>query len=87
MIENLWSEMDAKILDCLKDGGPMSPAELGRRAGLSESETTAFLAQLLHERRVRIHVVEAQEKTPALSDPSRLHGGESDRRTHAPFGW
>jgi len=59
MIENWWNEMDKTILECLRDGGPMSPAELGRRVGMSEGEATTFLATLIREGRVRMHLVEA----------------------------
>ena len=59
MIENWWNEMDRAILECLRDGGPMSPAELGRRVGMSEGEATTFLSTLIREGRVRMHLVEA----------------------------
>jgi DNA-binding Lrp family transcriptional regulator len=58
MIENWWDEVDRAILECLRDGGPMTPAELARRAGMSEGEATAFLATLIREGRVRMQLVE-----------------------------
>jgi DNA-binding Lrp family transcriptional regulator len=58
MIENMWNEVDGTIIDCLRKGGPMSPAELGRRTGMSEGEATALLTMLIREGRVRVHLVD-----------------------------
>ncbi len=60
MIDNWWDEVDRAILECLRKGGPMSPAELARRAGMSEGEATAFLATLIREGKVRMQLVEAE---------------------------
>ena len=53
-----WSETDDAIIECLRDTGPMSPEDLARRIGLSLGETSAFLAMLVREDRVRIRIVE-----------------------------
>jgi len=80
MIENWWNEMDRAILECLRDGGPMSPAELGRRIGMSEGEATTFLATLIREGRVRMQLVEAGGP---LTGDREARVDESVRRVHA----
>ena len=80
MIENWWNEMDRAILECLRDGGPMSPAELGRRTGMSEGEATTFLATLIREGRVRMQLVEAGGP---LTGDREARVDESVQRVHA----
>ncbi len=80
MIENWWNEMDSAILECLRDGGPMSPAELGRRVGMSEGEATTFLATLIREGRVRMQLVEA---SGPLTGHREARVDESVQRVHA----
>ena len=75
MIENWWDEVDGKILDCLRSG-PMSPADIARRTGMSEGEATTFLTMLVREGRVRMPLVEMGE-TPS----PKVDG--SIRRAHA----
>ena len=70
MIEQCWKEVDGAILDCLRHEGAMSPRELGRRIGMSESEIVSFLALLIHQGRVRVQLVEADE--PAAPFPPRV---------------
>ncbi len=69
MIENWWSEVDGTILDCLWNFGPMSPAELGRRVGISEGEATMFLSPLVQEGRARMHLVDVGERTVPRDRP------------------
>jgi DNA-binding Lrp family transcriptional regulator len=83
MIENWWDEVDRTILECLRDGGPMTPAELGRRAGMSEGEATAFLATLIREGRVRLQLVEVNGPR---TNPWRARSEESGRRVHVASG-
>jgi predicted transcriptional regulator len=71
MIERCWNEVDSAILDCLRHDGPMSPRELGRRIGMSESETTSFLTLLIHEGTVRMQLVEADESVSPFPGPGR----------------
>jgi DNA-binding Lrp family transcriptional regulator len=71
MIEHCWNEVDKTILDCLRSGGPMSPGELGRRIGMSEGETTSFLALLIHQGTVKIELVQADESATPLTSPSQ----------------
>jgi hypothetical protein len=49
----------------------MSPAELGRRPGISEQEATVFLSAFIREGTVRTHLVELAEPAtrPAASEP------------------
>jgi DNA-binding Lrp family transcriptional regulator len=71
MIEHCWNEVDRTILDCLRSEGPMSPGELGRRIGMSESETTSFLALLIHQGTVKIELVQADGPAASFTAPSR----------------
>ena len=52
-----WPEIERGILECLGSGGPMSPAELGRRVGISEGEAITFLCMLAREGKVSIRLV------------------------------
>ena len=58
----------------------MSPAELGRRVGMSEGEATTFLATLIREGRVRMHLVEAGGP---LTGDREARVDESIQRVHA----
>lgn len=71
MIEHCWYEVDRAILDCLRSEGAMSPGELGRRIGMAESETMAFLALLIHQGSVRIELVQADGPAAPFTSPSR----------------
>ena len=53
-----WSDTDDAIVECLRAVGPMSPQDLALRTGLSIGETSAFLAMLVRENRVRVRLVE-----------------------------
>jgi AsnC-like helix-turn-helix protein len=74
-----WSETEHAIVECLGSDGPMSPEDLARRVGMSESETTAFLCMLAREKKVLIRLVGLKE-APA-SRPTR---GETRLRATAP---
>ena len=56
--ENWWGSIDDAILDCLKDHGSVTVEQVARELGLSDGATTAFLAMLAREGRVRIRQVE-----------------------------
>lgn len=58
MQDHWWSTIDHEVLDLLQINGPMAPADLGRKLGLSESAVTSCLAMLVTEGRVRIRLVE-----------------------------
>ncbi len=70
MIEKWWTEVDTAILECLRNGGPMSPAEIGGRTGMSEREASVLLAMLIGEGRVRLHLVGLVEQ-PASREQTR----------------
>jgi DNA-binding Lrp family transcriptional regulator len=56
--ENWWDDIDAEILDCLKEHGSATVKEISEELGVSEGAATAFLAMLAREGRVRIVQVE-----------------------------
>lgn len=74
-----WSETEHAIVECLGNGGPMSPEDLARRVGISEGETTAFLCMLAREKKIMIRQVGLNDK-PA----SRLSRGATRVRGKAP---
>ena len=56
--EGWWSEFDTAILACLARGGPMAPAEIGRRLHLSDGAVSSFLSMLAQEGRISIKLVD-----------------------------
>jgi hypothetical protein len=54
-----WAETEHAILQCLRETGPLSPADLARRLGLSAGEATAFVCMLSRDGKVDIRLVEA----------------------------
>jgi predicted HTH transcriptional regulator len=57
--EDWWGTVDADTLRCLTENGPMTPAELGKRLGISEDGATSLVSHLAREGRVRICLVES----------------------------
>jgi hypothetical protein len=58
-VDDWWTEFDNAVLDCLAGKGPLAPAEIGRRLGISETATTSILMMLAQESKIRICLVEA----------------------------
>ena len=61
MIENFWAETDTAILECLREQGAMSPAELAYRLGISPGESTTLICLLAAQGRVKIGLVGLDE--------------------------
>ena len=74
-----WSETEHDIVECLRRDGAVSPAELGRRVGVSETEAAMFLCMLAREGKVRIRLVESVSQSEGPS-PCPLPRGERDSR-------
>ena len=56
---DFWSELEADVLRCLAEpSGETTPAELGRRLGMSEQAVCAILAMLAEAGKIRIRSVE-----------------------------
>jgi DNA-binding IclR family transcriptional regulator len=56
---DFWSGLDEEVLDCLAERqGEMTPTELGRHLGMSESAVCSILAMLVETGKVRIRSVE-----------------------------
>jgi DNA-binding Lrp family transcriptional regulator len=55
--EDWWGTMDADTLRCLSENGPMTPAELGKRLGISEDGAASLVSHLAREGKVRICLV------------------------------
>ncbi len=58
-----WEDLDEALLRALREGGPMTPADLGRRLGLSETAVASASAMLAIEGRIRIGRLEAVDVT------------------------
>jgi hypothetical protein len=85
-----WSETEHDIVECLRRDGALSPAELGRRVGVSETEAAMFLCMLAREGKIRIRLVESVDGSEGPS-PCPLPRGERDSRELLPLevgsGW
>ena len=53
MIPDLWAEIDDAVLKCLAIG-EATPADMGRRLGISEAAVVSVVAMLAAEGRVRV---------------------------------
>ena len=58
-MDEWWSEIDDAVFACLRETGATSPAEVGRRLGMSEQAAVSILGMLAQQGRVRISRVEA----------------------------
>lgn len=56
-MDDWWDEIDREVLGTLKHG-PATPAEIGRRLGMSEQAAASLLSSLVSQNRVRIRLVE-----------------------------
>jgi hypothetical protein len=56
-MDGWWNEIDDQVQDCLRNGA-MTPAEIGRQLGLSESAVASVLSLLAQEGKLRIAQVE-----------------------------
>src|SRR6267143_3107922 len=85
-----WSETEHEIVECLRRDGALSPAELGQRVGVSETEAAMFLCMLAREGKIRIRLVESADESEGPS-PCPLPRGERDSRELLPLevgsGW
>jgi hypothetical protein len=75
-----WSVTEHDIVECLHRDGALSPAELGDRVGLSETEATVFLCMLAREGKIRIRLVESVDEARSRPSPCPLPRGEGDSR-------
>ena len=57
-MDGWWSEIDREVQRCLERNGAMTPAEIGRQLGLSESAVSSVLSMLAQEGKCRIARVE-----------------------------
>ena len=75
-----WSETEHDIVECLRRDGALSPAELGRRVGVSETEAAMFLYTLAREGKVRIRLVESTDEPQSRPTNSALASSLEPRR-------
>jgi DNA-binding Lrp family transcriptional regulator len=55
--QDWWRTVDADTLRCLREHGPMSPAELGKHLGISEQGVASLVSHLAREGKARICLV------------------------------
>lgn len=79
-----WSETENAILESLEGAGPMSPEDVARRIGISESETTAFLCMLAREDKISIRLVAMKEAPADRSPRGAARPREKARATREP---
>jgi rare lipoprotein A (peptidoglycan hydrolase) len=60
-MDDWWADLDGEILRGLKEWGPSTPAEVGRRLGVSEGAATSLLCVLAGAGKVRISLVEPND--------------------------
>jgi hypothetical protein len=53
-----WTAFEDEALSCLRDNGPMPPAELGRRLRISSAAATSLVAMLARDGKVQISLVD-----------------------------
>jgi len=83
MTDDWWAEIDDEILDCLRAGGPMSPAAIGGRIGVSEASVTSILSMLARQGQVRVCLVELSDAAGAAAGPGRHHESTADAKNGA----
>ena len=64
-MDSWWCDLDEAILGCLVENGPMAPADLCRRLGMSETAVTSLICLLVQTEKVRICLVECRGETGA----------------------
>jgi hypothetical protein len=57
--QDWWGPVEDETLRCLAEQGPMTPADLGTRLGISEDGAASLVSQLVREGRARICLVTA----------------------------
>lgn len=57
-MDGWWAEIESQVQRCLERNGGMSPAELARPLGLTESAVASVLSLLAHEGKLRIAQVD-----------------------------
>jgi hypothetical protein len=57
-MDNWWDELDEEIFALLRANGPMDPADLARKLGMSTDAMCSCLALLSTSGRIRIRSVE-----------------------------
>ena len=58
-----WGELDDKVLGCLGSNGCMTPKDLSREVGLSESAIVSILCLLAQDGKIEIRLVAAATET------------------------
>ena len=88
MISEWWAETDNDILQCLRERGAMSPADLARRVGISPGESTALVCMLAAEGKVKVCLVALDGEEPVLPVQAapRRERSRSAAREPAPVG-
>jgi len=57
-MDDWWGDLEREILESLEGHGPVAPAQIGRRLGISEDAAASLLSLLAQEGKVRIRLVD-----------------------------
>ena len=84
MISEWWAETDSAILQCLRERGAMSPADLARSVGISPGESNALVCMLAAEGKVKVRLVALEEEDLVLPVPAPSRGSDRRQRRRSP---
>ena len=84
-MDDWWADLDGEILRCLREGGPSTPAEVGRRLGVSETAATSLLCVLAGAGKVRISLVEPNDGAADSRFPSFSAAPSAERLVSVPI--
>jgi DNA-binding Lrp family transcriptional regulator len=57
-MDGWWDDLERDVLQTLSAHGPVAPAQLGRRLGISEDAAASVVSMLAQEGKVRIRLVD-----------------------------
>lgn len=75
LVDGWWTDIEEEVLTCLRGNGVMSPAEVGRRLGVSEDSAVSLLSILARRGKIRICLVQLPTDRDHSTSEDRLVAG------------